>query len=352
MNVDEVLRDASQALTSQTAGATPTSPTRAGRARSSAIVGLGAVLVVMVGLLAYGAMRTSGQTDGASVTAEETSDVQAPDAPAASATEQAAPTVAPTVETAEPAADDEAAIPEGAWVSDGVPADLVLTRSVAAVEMGEPWARFVTQVYGIAGQPGPASGDQQLTIHWVTGQAAPPLSGEPIEVRGGEGAVRADGSVGFEEGAFRVWVNSTTLDLAAKREIAEAVIVGPDGPDVLVDPPGGLAHLGSIDSALFEDMGSSVPADGFSTDYVQGQRSATVMAGPAGTDTATAIFWASSIVAQQIGDRTVAVVIGEHLTQASWVEDGRLIRVLAMGLTEAELHGVIEGARPAGGRGR
>ena len=148
MNLDDLLHQASEALTSRTSGATPTDPSHGGPARSVAIVGLGAVFAALVGLAVYGVTQTSDEPDSAAVMADEGADAGAPSeatTPIAAATSEdsaednAQLNMSDTDANEVSAAADETAssVPEGAWVSDGVPVDLALTRSVAEAEMGE-----------------------------------------------------------------------------------------------------------------------------------------------------------------------------------------------------------------------
>lgn len=298
-----------------------------------------AAVIVIVGALVVGQI---GRTDIATGPASQ-EDAEEPPAPT---TTQPSTTETPTTTEPPPAAEQEPTV--GPYLTDGAPAELALESTRSAADLGEPVSELITHIYGLADKPEPEEGDPRLTVSIAKSLGAP-LEGTPIDVRGGDGVVRADGAIGFADGETVVWLTSRTLDQATLVDVANQLVVNPDGVEPLAEGPAGLGFLGEVVSHLYDDFGSSVPADGHSADYTNGDRTLSVMSGPAGPNAQAVLNWSTDAVPTEVGDRTVVIVESDpSFTQALWLEGDALVRVVAIGLTPDEISAAIEGVRPAG----
>lgn len=348
-SIDDLLAEAASAIDRSTASVTNDRAEQSGPRRSRAVV----VAVVVLGLAGLGTLtlsRLGGGSDGVAVATSGERDTDAAAIDEAAEDDTAAGDDASRGDTtaSSEAADDGGGVGVDPMVTDAPPNGLTFDRVNDASKLGEPTALLTTQVYGIPGQPGPIDGDERLTVHWSRGEAAPPMSGDPIPLRGGDGYRGTDGAVGFEEQGIAVWVRSATLDEATLTQLAESVIVTGEGPEPIVGAPGGLEYLGAIGSALFDGQGSSVPPDGYSVDYSGANRTLAIMSGPAEPGIDAALPWASNAEVVELGGREVVLIEESEFTSAIWVHDGVLLRVLGT-VTRDELDAAIAAIRPATG---
>ena len=349
-SIDDLLAEAASAIHRSTASVTPDRPVEARSRRSLAVATLVLVLALVAGLAAVALSGLGGDSDDVAVATEDHTDTSGVvgrddadgdqggggDAASAASEEAGAGGAAPVVSGVVPV------------VTDAPPDGFTLERISSAAELGEPTALLMTQVYGVPGQPGPADGDEQLTVTSSRGDAAPPLFGDSIPLRGGDGYRRDDGAVGFEENGFAVWVRSTTLDEAVLIDLAEAVVVTAEGPEPIVGAPGGLEYLGTIGSGLYGGPGSSVPPDGYATDYSGGTRTLSIMSGPAEPGTDVMLLWTSNAEVAELGGRDVVLVEEAEFISAAWVDGDVLLRALG-NVTRGELGVAISAIRPATG---
>ena len=323
-------------------------PVRPGSRRSLAVVAVVFVLGLVAGFGALSLSRLGGESDDVAIVTDGDVDTDeaAGDADADGAAADGGGDASANNDRADDGGAAIAASGVAPMATDAPPDGFTFERINSASDMGEPTALLATQVYGVPGQPGPADGDEQLTVNWSLGDAAPPMSGDPIPLRGGDGYRRGDGAVGFEEKGIAVWVRSTTLDEVTLIQLAEAVVVTAEGPEPIVGAPGELEYLGAIRSGLYDGPGSSVPPDGHSTDYSGGTRALSIMSGPAESGTDVMLLWTSNAEVAELGGQDVVLVEESEFISAAWVDGEVLLRAFGS-VTRDELDAVISALRPA-----
>ncbi len=257
------------------------------------------------------------------------------------------------VDTAGPAASDveaewsDYAVP--AYLTDGVPVGMTAPATMSAADSAEPAWTTNTQMYWVDGQAMPLDGDHQLAISWFADDGSNgELFGDSVTVRGTDG-VSSDGFVAFVDGGFQVWLSSPTFSTSDLIVLAEALAITESGVRPLDDVPGGLTALPVRRSSTYPQFGATVPFDGHTATYLDGDRELNIFTSPL-DGYEQAFGWRAHHRQIEVDGRTVWISSdGSEFspTTAVWMEGEAQIAVMAHGLTEEEIVAAIAGARPA-----
>jgi len=237
-----------------------------------------------------------------------------------------------------------------AYITDAVPAGMTVSATTSAADYDAPLWTMYSQMYWVDGKTVPDEADHRLVINWFADDGSDSaLYGEPVMIRGTEGMVR-ENAVTFVDDGFQVLLASQTFSTNVLIAFAERLAITETGVQPLDDVPGGLNALPVRRSSTFEQHGATVPFDGHTVTYLDGDRELNIFTSPLDGNE-QAVQWRDDTRLVDVGGRMVWISSNtDHpptSVSAVWVEGDVQIRVLALELTENEVLAVIAASRPA-----
>ncbi len=237
-----------------------------------------------------------------------------------------------------------------AYITDATPDGMTVSATMSAADYDTPLWTISSQTYWVDGKTVPDETDQRLAISWFADDGSDSsLYGEPITVRGTEGAT-TDDVVRFVDDGFHVVLSSTTFSTDDLIALAEELTITEDGVQPLEDVPGGLTALPVRRLSTYEANAATVPLDGHTVTYTGGERELNIVTSP--RDGGERAFqWRDDVRQVDVDGRQVWMQAdADHpaaYVNAVWVEGDVQIAILAFGLDEDEVLAVIAGTRPA-----